>query len=245
MSDDTLYTKKQKRIVDFAFDEQVASVFGDMLERSIPAYRELIAMLGVFADEYYQKGSVCYDLGCSLGAASFSLANRLQSREQNNTFKIIAVDNSEPMLKRCQSSIKNLSLENNIRTELADINQIDISHASIVVLNFTLQFISIDKRLDLLKKIVQGLNPGGVLILSEKCMFENSNDKEFYEKIYYQYKRANGYSNLEIAQKREALEKVLLAESAETHVQRLKSAGFSSVYRWYQCFQFNSFCAIR
>jgi len=241
MSDDQIYSKKINRIVDFAFNEQVAEVFADMLERSVPAYRQLIAMLGVFAESYYQKDSYCYDLGCSLGAASIAVANRLQSHE----FNILAIDNSESMVRRCQQTVSSLGFEKQIKVELADICEVEINNASIVILNFTLQFISIDKRLALLSKIYSGLRSGGILILSEKCQSNDPSQQQFQENIYQEFKRANGYSELEIAQKREALDKVLLPESIQTHKGRLVKAGFGKVEQWFQCFQFFSFCAIK
>lgn len=241
MSDDKIYSKKIKHISDFAFDEKVAAVFEDMLERSIPAYHYLLSMLGVFVKAYYQSGTVCYDLGCSLGAASLAMAGHLPEDE----FKIIAVDSSAAMIKRCEQNIKLAGYSKRIDAQLADIGTVQIANASIVVLNFTLQFVAPEKKQAVLEAVYQGLVPGGCLVLSEKCPADEPAEADQLEELYYRFKRLNGYSSLEIQQKREALEKVLFAESPHSLKQRLHDAGFSVVSSWFQCLQFRSYCAIK
>ena len=241
MSEDTIYSKKINRISDFAFDEQVASVFDDMLYRSIPAYRELIAMMGVFAQRFYQNDTLCYDLGCSLGASSISIAKSLQGR----SVRIIAVDSSQAMLDRCQHTLQHNALDQYVETRLADITQLSYEPASLIVLNFTLQFIAPQQRSVLLDALYRCLVPGGALVLSEKCHSDDAQAQTFIEQLYYQFKKANGYSELEIAQKREALEKVLMTQTPEDHLTTLQGLGFKEVYCWFHSFQFHSFVAVK
>jgi tRNA (cmo5U34)-methyltransferase len=126
-----------------------------------------------------------------------------------------------------------------------DIRDIDIQNASMVVLNFTLQFLVPDDRQRLLDKIYQGLNPGGALVLSEKFSFEDASVGELLFNMHHDFKRANGYSELEISQKRSMLENVMLTDSVETHKARLRKAGFEHSELWFQCFNFGSLVALK
>ncbi len=239
-SADRLFANTQA-LVDFAFDDAVADVFPDMIRRSVPGYETIISMLGVLAQQYAQDSSNIYDLGCSLGAAT--LAMHRQTRQLS--LQHICVDNSEPMIKRCQSRLQRHMPEASLQVVCDDIENVEINNASAVVLNFTLQFIVPELRLALLDRIYQGLLPGGALILSEKLVFESKAENQNQIDWHHTFKRANGYSDLEISQKRAALENVLIPDSKEQHIQRLKQAGFNEVYQWFQCFNFASFVAIK
>lgn len=237
---DTLYANPLENMVDFRFDDRVADVFPDMIQRSVPGYGTLISTIGVMAAHYAQAESIVYDLGCSLGAVTLSMRQRIQQ-----PCSIIAVDNSPAMIKRAQ---KIIALDNHpipVAFQLADIQQCAIQNASVVVMNFTLQFIPIADRLALLKQIYMGLKPGGVLILSEKLAFEDPQTQQFQSDIHHDFKRTNGYSDLEVSQKRSALENVLIAETLATHQTRLKAAGFERVEPWFQCFNFASMVAFK
>ena len=236
---DQLYAKPLDAIEDFVFDEQVADVFPDMLLRSIPGYRHIIHNIGILAAEYAQADTTLYDLGCSLGAATLSIAHRIDFANP-----IIAIDNAEAMVKQCQARIKQ-SKAKNIEALCADIRDVDISNASVVVMNFTLQFIPPEGRLKLLQKIYRGLVPGGCLILSEKVTFDDPEETKFNETMHHAFKRANGYSDLEISQKRTALEQVLICDSLPSHQQRLQQAGFAKHHTWFRCFNFASMIAIK
>ncbi len=239
---DQIYASPLDQIIDFKFDEKVVNVFPDMIQRSVPGYSTMISTIGIMAARYAQAGSVCYDLGCSLGAVTLSMRQRI---EQPNC-KIIAIDNSPAMIEQAQQL---LSIEqlNQIQVDLAceDILKVDIHNASVVVMNFTLQFIAVDQRDALLKRIYDGLKPGGVLILSEKLAFTDEQVNQFHIASHHDFKRSNGYSDLEISQKRSALENVLIPESLETHQHRLKSAGFGFIDKWFQCFNFVSMVAVK
>ena len=239
--EDTLFAEPRNRIVDFVFDESVAQVFPDMIYRSVPGYQSIIAMLGLFAEQYLQANSRCYDLGCSLGAATLSMASRIREGK----CRIIAVDNSPAMVERCRVNISESNCLADVEVICADVQDVCIQDASVVVLNFTLQFIEQEQRLALLKKIYSGLLDGGVLVLSEKIIFADPAERKYQESMHAAFKRANGYSDLEISQKRTALERVLVCDTLEQHKDRLGRAGFREVRNWFQCFNFASLLAIK
>ena len=238
---DNIYASPLDRVADFAFDDAVARVFPDMIQRSVPGYTTIIPMIGLITERYAQAGTNCYDLGCSLGAATLAMRHGLKDTPS----KLIAVDNSESMVKRCEHYIELDNSPAPIELRCADIRDINIENASVVTLNFTLQFLQQEDRLSLLKNIAKGLKPGGVLILSEKVHFESQEEQQTLEALHYDFKKANGYSELEISQKRSALEQVLIPETIDDHKQRLLDSGFSEVQLWYQCFNFVSFLAIK
>lgn len=244
--DDQLYGKPLKKIADFAFDDNVAEVFADMIERSVPGYSAIIPLIGMLAEHYIQKNSRCYDLGCSLGAVSFAITRFLQQSDKNiDGCEIVAVDNAGAMLERCQAHIDVLQSTVPIHLQCEDINNVVIEKASVVVLNFTLQFISLDKRQALLEKIYKGLLPGGVLIISEKILAHDATQQNLLSDLHHVFKKANGYSDLEVSQKRTALENVLVPESLDAHHQRLNDIGFLDVVTWFQCFNFASILAVK
>ena len=238
---DNLYASPIASVSSFKFDESVVNVFPDMIQRSVPGYPAIVSAIGLLAGRYAQEHSICYDLGCSLGAATLSMRHQISTKH----CKIIAVDNSESMVQQFKH---NLTLDTgsiDVDILCADIRNIAIKNASVVVLNFTLQFIPIEDRLAFLKKIYQGLLPGGILILSEKLLFEDARQQTLQTDLHHTFKKAQGYSDLEISQKRSALENVLLAETFSTHQQRLNNAGFSSAEVWFQYFNFASMIALK
>ncbi|MGM0593356.1 MAG: carboxy-S-adenosyl-L-methionine synthase CmoA [Pseudomonadota bacterium] len=241
MSKDAIYATPQEHIVDFAFDERVASVFPDMIRRSVPGYSDIIAMLGLFAERYASEGSNLYDLGCSLGGATLSLRRRISAPD----CRIIAVDNAEAMVERCRENIAADLSPTPVEVTCGDIRTTEIEKASVVVLNFTLQFLQPEERLALLRRVYTGLLPGGVLVMSEKIRFADKTSQQFQEQMHLAFKRANGYSALEISQKRQALENVLIPETIEQHRQRLQQSGFSRVEPWFQAFNFASIAAFK
>ena len=238
---DNLYADPLPQVNAFAFDEMVVNVFPDMIKRSVPGYATIINMIGNLAERYAQPDTFCYDLGCSLGAATLAMRHRIQAANCS----IIGVDNSEAMIARCQQVIAADSAEINVALHCADLCEFPIMDASVVVLNFTLQFIPVEKRATILRSIYEGLKPNGVLILSEKLAFDDEQHESLMIELHHNFKRANGYSDLEIAQKRSAIENVLIPETLATHRQRMKDAGFASVDVWFQCFNFASIIAIK
>lgn len=227
---------------DFVFDEKVASVFEDMINRSVPGYSTIIAMIGVLAEEYCQEHSRIYDLGCSLGGAALAAVDRVACQD----FSTIAIDNSAAMIDRLQTKLESLPhFANKIDCRCEDLLDSEITNASVVILNFTLQFIPLAERAALLSKIYAGMKPGGVLIISEKITFPDEKLNQLFIEMYHSFKENMGYSKLEISQKRAALEKVLLPETLDVHRGRLQEIGFQSVDVWFQCFNFASMVAFK
>lgn len=242
---DAIYASPLDQILDFQFDERVVDVFPDMIQRSVPGYSTLVSTIGVLAGRYAQDNSVCYDLGCSLGAVSLSMQQRINAEG----CKIVGIDNSPEMIERGQQLLATQQAEQKGLTPISlscdDILKTEIASASVVVMNFTLQFIDVSQRLALIERIYQGLKPGGVLILSEKLSFEDEQQNALLIDTHHDFKRDNGYSELEISQKRSALEKVLIPESLASHQSRLSEAGFGFQTVWFQCFNFVSMLAIK
>ena len=238
---DTLFAEPLGRIGGFSFDEKVAAVFPDMLTRSIPGYHTIIAQTGLLAGQYASKNTHCYDLGCSLGATAYAMQQGIPHAQS----RIIAIDTSRAMLDICLDRHRDNPALSPIEFQLGDVTQLPVVNASVVALNFTLQFIEPSQREALLQNIADGMTEGGALILSEKIKCEDATVQTLYTASYEQFKAANGYSELEIAQKRTALENVLIPDTIEQHRQRLDSAGFSHVAVWFQCFNFMSLIAIK
>ena len=236
---DQLYAQPLAAVADFRFDENVVKVFPDMINRSVPGYSTLVNLLGVLALNYVQPGSRIYDLGCSLGASTLSMMHHLQGIECH----YVAVDNSAAMIERAKALLPPAEAGQEVSLICADIQDVIIKDASVVVMNFTLQFLNPEERLAILQNIYRGLRPGGVLILSEKIQLPQPEQDQRFIELHHQFKKANGYSDLEISQKRSALEKVLIPESIETHSGRLLEAGFARVDTWYQCLNFVSLLA--
>jgi tRNA (cmo5U34)-methyltransferase len=226
-------------IADFRFDKEVVEVFDDMVRRSVPGYDSMIQMIGLIARMYGQDNTNYYDLGSSTGAISLAIA--LNNKHQKNTF--FAIDNSEEMVSKCKQNLE--SKIANLQATCADINQIHIENASIVVLNLTLQFIDVKDRSNLIKKIYEGLNPGGVLIISEKIHFEDKETQDQITNLHIDFKKENGYSELEIANKRQAIENVLITDTKAIHIERLKDSGFKDTSCFFQCLNFVSFLSVK
>jgi len=238
---DKLYQDPEQPTTGFVFDRQVAQVFPDMIRRSVPGYATVINMVSVLAARYVQPGSVCYDLGCSLGASSLALGQGISVPE----CRILAVDNSPDMLEQARQQPQFRQSATPIEWVCADIREVPIENASMVILNFTLQFVPPVDRLPLLRRIHQGLRPGGLLLLSEKISFEDPEQERLQTEMHHAFKRANGYNELEISRKRSALENVLIPETLASHRTRLREAGFSRTDLWFQCFNFVSLVACR
>lgn len=238
---DTLYKDPIGTVGSFKFDASVVKVFPDMIQRSVPGYQAIVSAIGLLAERYSQDDSVCYDLGCSLGAATFSMRHQMSAKR----CKIIAVDNSKAMISQLEQRLGSDQAALKVEVICDDIRNIRIENASVVVMNFTLQFIPIEDRMALLKKVFQGMLPGGVLILSEKLAHNDERQQAMHTDLHHLFKKAQGYSDLEISQKRSALENVLLAETFQTHQQRLMAAGFTSAEVWFQYFNFASILALK
>ncbi len=238
---DNIYQQQLKQVEGFKFDQQVVRVFPDMIQRSVPGYGLVLELSGLLARRRVTAGSHVYDLGCSLGASTLAVRRNILHRD----CRIIGVDNSAAMVERCRQMLAADNSRVPVEIIQADILEATISNASLVMLNFTLQFIDPDQRLDLLQNIYQGLLPGGALLLAEKLHFDDPQANELLIDWHHDFKRSQGYSDLEIAQKRQALENVLRPDSIDTHISRLKQAGFEQVTPCFQALNFAAMVAIK
>lgn len=240
-SKDAIFAYTISKVTAFKFDQQVASVFTDMIERSVPGYSTMIATIGLLAGKYQQPHSCYYDLGCSLGAAAMAMQQQIHV----DGCQILAIDNSPAMIERGRDLIAEQQGDHAIELICADIRDVAITDATVVVLNFTLQFIPVADRLAFITKIYQGLRPSGILILSEKLAFADPRQQAIQTQMHHAFKQANGYSDLEISQKRTALENILIPETLVQHQQRLAQAGFDNSQVWFQHFNFASILALK
>jgi tRNA (cmo5U34)-methyltransferase len=232
---DQVFAQPQDHIVDFAFNADVVNVFPDMIRRSVPGYELVIPMGGLIAARHLGTDGVAFDLGCSLGASSLALLAYCPSPK----VRVVGVDSSQAMIDKARQHIQ----DSRIEFRCADLTTTDISGANVVMLNFVLQFLPPEQRADLLCEIAARMHPEGLLILSEKVRDEAPQRHDFYEATHLAWKRANGYSDLEVSQKRQALENVMRVESPQTHVQRLTEAGFADIIQWFHCMNWVSFAA--
>ena len=238
---DQLYSQPREAITNFAFDQSVVDVFEDMIGRSVPGYGTLLSMFPVISRNFVKEGTRCYDLGCSLGASTLAMAQGIDKSDVS----ILAVDNSPAMIEKCKHVIHKHVSNVEVEVRESDICELPIENASMVVMNFTLQFIEEALRFALIKKIFDGMNDSAVFVLSEKIELADAVEQSRQISLHHAFKKANGYSDLEVSQKRSALENVLIPETVEQHVTRLKKAGFSEVFVWFQCFNFVSIMAIK
>lgn len=229
--------------VPFSFNDEVAQVFDDMVSRSVPLYKEVAIAVAEWTNKFYQPGTNIYDIGCSTGTTIDLSARYLSHFDKQASF--IGVDTSESMLARARSKLAGWTQEHSIELLLSDAMKVDYCNASVIVVNYTLQFIPVTKRRKLLEKLYAGLLPGGILFLSEKL---RSCCPEFHEAVtdnYERFKEAHGYSRTEIERKKEALDNVLIPLTLEEQSELLRSSGFTCfepMIRWHN---FTSFLAIK
>lgn len=238
---DNLFAKNRAITTGFQFDEQVVRVFPDMISRSVPGYEFIVPMIGMLARRYAQQDSNIYDLGCSLGAVSMAISQTVRA----SGTRIIAVDNSAAMVERCRRLLDKHVQRVPVDVVLQNIQDTSIENASVVVLNFTLQFLDREQRQALVNRIANGMRPDGALLISEKICFDDAREQANQTDWHHDFKRAQGYSELEIAQKRDALEDVLRPETEKQHLDRFRTAGLSPAYRWFHCFGFASYIAFK
>jgi len=241
MEHDQIYAGDDTDPGPFEFSAAVARVFPDMLRRSIPGYAASIQAIGSLAHRYVQPDTRCYDLGCSLGAATLAMRRGIAA----TGCRIIGVDNAPAMVTRARELIEQDDARVPVDVICSDIRDTEISNASMVVMNYTLQFIDPDDRQSLLDRIAAGLQPGGLFVLSEKVRHPDPAVETMLIELHHEFKRRHHYSELEISRKRQALENVLIPDEIDTHETRLRQAGFSHVGVWLRYFNFVSLVAIR
>jgi tRNA (cmo5U34)-methyltransferase len=232
MSRDRIFAEAEAEAGSFEFNNEVADVFPDMLQRSIPGYAASIQAVGTLASRYAQPGSRCYDLGCSLGAATLAMRRNIAVPG----CQIVAVDLAPAMISRCREVIAADDSDVDVSIVEDDVRQIAIEQASMV---------SLEERDAMISKIFDGLIEGGIFVLSEKVVDEDEEVEALLVHMHHEFKRQNAYSDLEISRKRTALEKVLIPESIAAHRARLETAGFAHVGVWLRHFNFVSIIATK
>jgi tRNA (cmo5U34)-methyltransferase len=239
---DKVFDKHLSPGTAFEFNQEVADVFDDMVSRSVPFYDEIHRILLDIVDRACPELKRVYDLGCSTGTTISIISKHLATRGIQPGF--IGIDNSESMLVKCREKISSAGVSD-CTLHCQNIEDTDIHDADLVIMNYTLQFLDPENRLQMLKNIHNGLTEGGVFVLSEKIRVDDEHVQALLTELYYDFKRRNGYSELEIAQKREALENVLRPITPEEQLAALRDAGFTRVdmiFRWYN---FASYIGIR
>jgi tRNA (cmo5U34)-methyltransferase len=237
---DELFRQKRGAIADFEFGVETARVFDDMLLRSVPLYAETQRMVAELVCDFAQPDTRVYDLGCSTGTTFAGIDPYLRP-----DVGFVGVDSSPEMLAKANEKLAEAGVARKYELLRADLEDVVIENASVVIMNLTLQFVRPIHRKRVIDRIASGLCDGGALILVEKVLSPNSRLNRLFIDHYYDFKRRNGYSELEIAQKREALENVLIPYHAEENRQLLLSSGFSSCDEFLRWFNFCGVVALK
>lgn len=241
MDKDQVFSEEIRKASDFKFGAQVANVFDDMVNRSVPFYGEMQRMIAELAAAHVQGNTDVYDLGCSTGTTMIGMDALVDP-----AIRFIGVDDSQEMLDKCNAKLQEAGITRPYALRPADLNQgVAISNASVAVLCLTLQFVRPIYREKLIKNIFDGLTHGGVLILVEKILAEERSFNRDFIEYYYNYKRRNNYSELEIAQKREALENVLIPYKLSENISLLRDTGFSHCETFFKWYNFAGLVAIK
>jgi len=232
MNKDEVFKEQYTKPSDFKFTNKVAVVFDDMVVRSVPFYEEIQRMIAELAADHCNEGSTIYDLGCSTGTTMIQMGNLLSQQT-----RFIGIDDSTAMLEKCRIKLLEADFEQPYELQVADLNShVNIENATVVVLCLTLQFVRPINRENLVRQIYRGLEKGGVVIVVEKILAEDSSFNRDFIKYYYALKRRNNYSEMEIAQKREALENVLIPYKLSENITLFRNAGFEHCevfFKWY------------
>ncbi|MFN5247874.1 MAG: carboxy-S-adenosyl-L-methionine synthase CmoA [Bacteroidota bacterium] len=241
MSKDQVFREEINKASDFKFGANVASVFDDMVNRSVPYYGEIQRMVAEIAADHAREGTFVYDLGCSTGTTMIGMDTLV-----DKSIKFIGIDDSPEMLDKCKAKFDEIKFNRPYELRCKDLGQgVEIDNASVVVLCLTLQFVRPIYREKLIQDIVSGLNSGGVLIIVEKILAEESNFNRDFINYYYNYKRRNQYSELEISQKREALENVLVPYKLSENISLLRDQGFAHCEVFFKWYNFTGLVAVK
>lgn len=229
---DQVFRKASDSIPDFAFGPEVAKVFDDMVGRSVPFYAEIQRMIVEIGVDFAVPGTNVVDLGCATGTTLAALDAAVAP-----SVRFIGIDDSDEMLDKARSRLSGVATNRALEFRTTDLNEgVAFDNASIALLVLTLQFIRPLRRERLITDIYRGLNNQGALILVEKVLGEDSLFNRLFIKYYYDLKRRHGYSELEISQKREALENVLIPYKLLENRELLLATGFRHVdvfFKWY------------
>ncbi len=226
---------------DFSFTEQVADVFDDMLNRSIPFYEQVIQATADLLERKLEDDTIVYDLGCSTGATLLALSRRLEHKN----VQYVGMDNATPMIEKARRKSAQYRKDHLLSFRVADITSAPFPNAGAIICNYTMQFLRPIKRQEFLTKLSASLPEGGLLFLSEKTICPAKQLNRDFISIYHTFKRRQGYSELEIAAKREALENILIPFSIQENTLLLKEAGFRETEIFFSWFNFTSWVAVK
>jgi len=238
---DDIYQHKKDPLEKFTFSKEVSDVFDDMINRSVPGYKDVLNMSGEIIKKFYQPDTMIYDLGASTGALPLKLIEIFQGLR----FRYKGIDNSLPMVEKARSYLKKVSHDQEIDFMKGDIEGFFFKDASVIVSSYTMQFIPPERRESLFQEIYNSLTASGIFILSEKVVEEDERLNLFYQERHYQMKKKEGYSDLEIAQKRDAIENVLIPFTFERNIEMLRRCGFSTISIFYKWYNFVSILAVK
>ena len=241
MPQDEVFKEEITKVSDFKFGSTVANVFDDMVNRSVPFYGEIQRMVAELAADHALDGTAIYDLGCSTGTTMIGMNTMVA-----DDITFVGIDDSPQMLDKCKAKLIEAGFTRSFDLKVADLNEgVDIKNASVAVLCLTLQFLRPIYREKLLKDVFDGLVSGGVLILVEKILAEDSRYNRDFITHYYNYKRRNNYSEMEISQKREALENVLIPYKLSENITMLRDAGFNHCEVFFKWYNFTGLVAVK
>ena len=241
---DEIFRSSRESAGGFEFNREVAEVFDDMVVRSVPFYLEQQSMLQRLARRFWIPGTAIYDLGCSTATTLIGLSGELPASGH-----LVGYDKSLPMLERAKRKIREHRRDEQIEVRFGDLNgeisAIAVEDASVVTMCWTLQFIHPLRRDDLIRWIYRNLVDGGVLIVTEKILTNNGDMNRLFEELYYEFKRRQGYSEIEILRKREALENVLVPYRLEENIELFRRNGFEMVETFFQWLNFAGFLCVK
>jgi len=238
---DKIFARKQRAVNDFNFGEKTAKVFDDMLDRSVPFYAEAQRMISEIAADFATEGTNVYDLGCSTGTTFLTLDPVVPKG-----VRFVGIDSSQAMLKEAREKLRNYKVTRKVELVHGDLNRgVTMSNASLAILNLTLQFIRPLNRPKLISSIAHGMNTGGCLVIFEKVLSRHALLNRLFIKYYYAFKERNGYSQMEISQKREALENILIPFRIEENMELLLNNGFRECEVFFKWYNFCGMLAIK
>ncbi len=241
MKKDIVFRNPQKPAYDFKFNKEVATVFDDMVVRSVPFYEEMQRMIAELTKDFAVTGTNVYDLGCSTGTTMINLDKIL-----SEDIGFVGIDNSDEMLIKCEANLKEAGVQRKVAFENQDLNStLELRNPSVVIFCLTLQFLRPLNREKILREICESLPENGAVILIEKILTEHSIFNRIFIDHYYEFKKRNGYDEIEIAKKRESLENVLVPYQLSENETLLKSCGFRFTEVFFKWYNFTGLIAIK